>query len=245
MDTATAARTFRRDVEEFYHKRRMFSFAVSHLQHLVKDEKAGLSRLGDGVEEAGERVLTAQREMGAAARKFVASGKLLAPAVTGEIGRRLWKFLYLADGHSLDMAMEAWPDVAGDVMGLAEGADGAEPDGQLIAAPPAGQREASEGETPTVAATTPAVYLGDRKYQVGNDPPIVLGDAEDTVLLALLESGGAANKDQLIAASGKNDAPRVLKTIKRKYPQLDPHITMAEGKGKGGYRTTVRYQTPP
>lgn len=85
---------------------------------------------------------------------------------------------------------------------------------------------------------TPPIYLGDGKCRT--DQGIVqLQEAQGVVLQALIELGGAALKGALVERSGVGDAPRVLKSIKEKYPALNPYIRLPHGKGKGGYSTAI------
>jgi hypothetical protein len=95
-----------------------------------------------------------------------------------------------------------------------------------------------------VRAVVEAVYLGERRYRVADEPPIILEEAEDHVLRSLIELGGAAKKDELVRQSGKDDAPRVLKTMREKHPALARHITLPGGRGRGGYRTSIRDARP-
>lgn len=90
------------------------------------------------------------------------------------------------------------------------------------------------------AGATPIAVLSDgRKLQIGEGPPFVIPNAADTVLRALIEAGGAASKDELVQTSGKGDAPRVLKGVCEKFPQLKQFIKLPGGKDRGGYRTTI------
>jgi hypothetical protein len=90
------------------------------------------------------------------------------------------------------------------------------------------------------AAQVPAWRIGDRTYDVGG-AVIVLTDGEDTVLLALIELGGTADKEQLIKRSGILKAPVVLLRIVKKYADLAPYIDANPGaKGRGGYQTRIR-----
>lgn len=84
-----------------------------------------------------------------------------------------------------------------------------------------------------------AIRLGDGEYQVGNGAPFRLTEIQDTVLAALVFLG-TADKDQLNGKAGRDDSPRVLKRIRGGYPQLAPYIILPGGKGRGGYRTTIR-----
>ena len=48
----------------------------------------------------------------------------------------------------------------------------------------------------------------------------------------------AASKDELTRKSGMDDAVRILKRIKRKYPDLGEAIRLPGGKGRGGLQET-------
>ena len=83
------------------------------------------------------------------------------------------------------------------------------------------------------------VYLGNSKVQVGKKV-ITLTDTEGEVLQALVKLR-SANIDELGEESGADkNAPRYLRAICDKHPELGKHITLPGGKGKGGYRTTIR-----
>jgi len=86
-----------------------------------------------------------------------------------------------------------------------------------------------------------ARYLGEGKCQVGVEAPFQLEESEASVLQALIELGGTAKKPALINRSGVDDAPRVLRRIRKNCPQLAPYITLPGGKGRGGYRTSIRW----
>jgi hypothetical protein len=90
------------------------------------------------------------------------------------------------------------------------------------------------------ADNLPAYRVGNKRYQVGDQAPIMLGEAEDHVLRSLIDLGGAATKSQLYGQTGKDDCPRILKKIREKHAALAPHIILPGGKGQGGYRTTIR-----
>lgn len=100
-----------------------------------------------------------------------------------------------------------------------------------------GRRTEVKQRKPT--ADQEAVYIGDKKCQVDNDPPITLEEGEDTVLVALIELGGSASKSQLSVHSGRSDAHKVLKRIAEKHATLAAHITLPGKRGAGGYRTTI------
>lgn len=107
--------------------------------------------------------------------------------------------------------------------------------------PPAGgdgQTTAAEKAGRSVPEAAEIMFLGGGRYQAG-DEIIALDGNQASVLQALVELR-AATKDDLVRKSGVEDAPRVLRTIRKKHPQLAPAITLPGGKGRGGYRTTVR-----
>ncbi|MBI3461844.1 MAG: hypothetical protein HY000_02125 [Planctomycetes bacterium] len=83
-----------------------------------------------------------------------------------------------------------------------------------------------------------SVYLGDGLIEVDGEP-YRLEPAQEMVIEALVELR-AATKEQLIERSGVEDAVNVLKAICQAIPQLSTHITLPGGRGKGGYRTTIR-----
>lgn len=85
-----------------------------------------------------------------------------------------------------------------------------------------------------------AFRIGERKYQVGKQAALTLPESEDFVLRSLIDLGGTADKSQLATQTGKDDAPRILKSICTKFPTLAEFIFLPGGKGKGGYRTTIR-----
>ncbi|HJN11127.1 MAG TPA: hypothetical protein QF564_20735 [Pirellulaceae bacterium] len=82
------------------------------------------------------------------------------------------------------------------------------------------------------------VYLGDGKIRAG-ELQLSFSGQEHYVIEALVKSG-SATKAELQSHSGVEDAVKVLKRIRDKHPQLAPHITFPGGKGKGGYRTTIK-----
>lgn len=87
-----------------------------------------------------------------------------------------------------------------------------------------------------------AFFLGRKRYQVGDSPPLVLQESEDFVLRSLIDLGGAASLSDLRKQTGKADCATVLRRIKhkKKYKSLAPFIILPGSKGKGGYRTTIR-----
>jgi len=93
---------------------------------------------------------------------------------------------------------------------------------------------AEKGEPEVIARA-----MGRGVYCIG-DETIKLEPAEDNVLTALIQLGGAATKDELIRKSGPANAPAVLRRIVKKWPALKRHITLPGARGKGGYRTTIR-----
>ena len=90
---------------------------------------------------------------------------------------------------------------------------------------------------PESETKTEAVLRGAR-VQVG-DEFIVLELQEASVLQALVDLR-AAMTQQLIDESGYSDAVRVLGKLRNKFPALKPYIEFPGGRGKGGYKTTIR-----
>ena len=83
-----------------------------------------------------------------------------------------------------------------------------------------------------------AVWLGSGKFRVG-DKTIMLESQQAAVLQALVTLR-AASKPELEKESGYADAVAVLKKLRKKFPELEPHILLAGGRGKGGYSTTIK-----
>jgi len=82
------------------------------------------------------------------------------------------------------------------------------------------------------------VWLGKGRVRVG-DKVLALEFQEGTVLQTLVELGAATGKN-LERTSGVDDAVRVLKKLRTKYPELEPHIILPRARGRGGYSTTIR-----
>jgi len=98
---------------------------------------------------------------------------------------------------------------------------------------------APEVEAESVDPTKPkAVWLGGGRVRVG-DETLALEFQEASVLEALVELGAATRPD-LERRSGVEDAVGVLKKLTKKFPVLALHIHLPGGRGKGGYRTTIR-----
>lgn len=87
------------------------------------------------------------------------------------------------------------------------------------------------------------LFHGDGLYTCG-DNAIRLEGSQAYVLEALVELR-AATKDDLVRQSGVDDAPRVLRTIRKANDLLAPAIRLPGGKGKGGYATTIRKPDAP
>lgn len=83
-------------------------------------------------------------------------------------------------------------------------------------------------------------YLGDGCL-IFHGERIRFDNQEELVLQALVELG-AATKHQLNTRSGVQDSVTILKRILRKWPLLQSEgwIVCPGGKGKGGYRTSIR-----
>jgi hypothetical protein len=91
-----------------------------------------------------------------------------------------------------------------------------------------------------VQAAGPTIdWVGDRRYHVDGHDSLVVTDTQDTVLQAFIESPAMDDK-QLIARSGLEHAPRVLRQIVEKYPILAPAIRIPKSKGQGGYHVRIR-----
>jgi len=80
-----------------------------------------------------------------------------------------------------------------------------------------------------------AVWLGGGRVRIG-DETIALEFAESTVLEALVQKGAATRPD-LEKASGVDDVKNIMKKLKKRFPD---HIKLPGGRGKGGYRTTIK-----
>ena len=86
-------------------------------------------------------------------------------------------------------------------------------------------------------------YIGGGKLRIAGETLAFEGQ-EELVLQALIEAG-AATKTELENKSGVSDAVAILKRIIRKHPQLKDYITLPGGRGKGGYRTTIKLVSAP
>jgi len=94
---------------------------------------------------------------------------------------------------------------------------------------------------PTVGSTVAtAVWLGKGRVRVG-DKTISLESQPADVLQALVELG-SATKPQLIKKSGREDAPKILKRIADKFPELAAHIHFPGKRGYGGYSATIKVE---
>jgi hypothetical protein len=96
----------------------------------------------------------------------------------------------------------------------------------------------------TPALPLPMASAGDRNYVVGDQMQAV-EPAEDCVLQAFFRQPGAnratarwiaLDKPSLVMNSGYDDAARILKRIKIKYPVLAPAIDCPGKKGQGGLK---------
>ncbi len=81
------------------------------------------------------------------------------------------------------------------------------------------------------------LFHGDGLYSRGNEFARLDG-AEAYVLQALVERR-AATKDDLARKSGVNNAPNILRRIKKKYPILAEAIGLPGARGRGGYTTSI------
>ncbi|MHB1038399.1 MAG: hypothetical protein ACYC35_28330 [Pirellulales bacterium] len=83
----------------------------------------------------------------------------------------------------------------------------------------------------------PALHSGGR-LQIG-DEFFCLDEQEEAVLVYLVDHH-AAQISELRRGANVDQPDRVLKTLREKYPKLEPYIRLAVKKGKGGYGTTIR-----
>jgi hypothetical protein len=92
------------------------------------------------------------------------------------------------------------------------------------------------------APPDPVVYLGNDLYErPSTGEKIRLTGVEAQVMESLVDLG-AAEKARLRQYSGLDDesaAVNALRTIRKKFPILRPHVILPGGRNKGGYRTTV------
>jgi hypothetical protein len=81
---------------------------------------------------------------------------------------------------------------------------------------------------------------GDRQYQIGPQALTVVSEREDTVLQAFLDQT-AMDHPTLIERTEYEDAARILRGLAEKYGgAFAPAIFLPGGKGRGGYRVTIR-----
>lgn len=104
----------------------------------------------------------------------------------------------------------------------------------------ASQRRLAVDANPPSKSEPQAIYLGNRQCRVGDGPPITLDETADTVLQGLLDLRGGGDKGMLCKATGEPNAPRILARIRERHPELAPFIFLPGGRGKGGYRTTIK-----
>jgi hypothetical protein len=84
------------------------------------------------------------------------------------------------------------------------------------------------------------LYLGEHCYQVEGHPPRKLTDAEDNVMVGFLEKP-VMDQAEMIDKSGQDTAPRILKHIKDKYPEMAPAIHLPRAGRRGGYSVWIRH----
>jgi hypothetical protein len=89
-------------------------------------------------------------------------------------------------------------------------------------------------------ALRPAVYLGDGRVQIGDDPVIALTRKQGLVIQALLLVGGGCSNDALAHLSACGSAYKIVDRILADHPELSLYLFRADGKGNGGIRTTIR-----
>jgi hypothetical protein len=91
------------------------------------------------------------------------------------------------------------------------------------------------------ASANPATifWYGEKKYGLGNAPPMVVTEREDAVLTAFLDHTSMGYQDLVKRAS--DGARGVLRDLKTKYEGMFASaITLPGAKGNGGYRVNIR-----
>lgn len=83
------------------------------------------------------------------------------------------------------------------------------------------------------------VSMGNRQYRVGAGGPVVLTDRQDAVLQAFLDQPAMDNR-MLVGTSKVDDAAKVLRDIRNKYPSFAAAIRVPGRKNSGGYRVAIR-----
>jgi hypothetical protein len=87
---------------------------------------------------------------------------------------------------------------------------------------------------------TVIIALGERQYRIGDFPPLSVEENEDSVLQTFLERP-SMDGPTLIDKAGFDSAPRVLRTLRKKYQGRFAHaITLPGKKGEGGYHVAIR-----
>lgn len=86
------------------------------------------------------------------------------------------------------------------------------------------------------------LYHGNKQYSITGSDPFAVTDVEHFVLEAFInKKTSALSKSDLENASGVSDAVRYLRRLKKKYDGIfAPAIHLPGGKGRGGYRVTIR-----
>jgi hypothetical protein len=94
-------------------------------------------------------------------------------------------------------------------------------------------------------AGPPCIYsLGGRRYQADGHPPVIVTEREDWVLRAFAQAP-VMDQKTLINRSGVTKAPVVLGQLKEKYNGIfRAAIHCPGGRGKGGYRVSVKAAVP-
>ena len=88
-----------------------------------------------------------------------------------------------------------------------------------------------------------AEFLGSGRYRVVGEE--LCFEGQQAKALAALVQLRSATKQSLVDKSGVEDAPRVLRMICKKFPQLAPFIRLPGKKGAGGYSTSIIDARPP
>lgn len=98
-------------------------------------------------------------------------------------------------------------------------------------------------EPPTRAEASACIVALDltrRMYRPGTAEPVIVTDGEDEVLQTFLLAP-CMDHEQLVNASGRDNAAKILKNLTTKYgDSFAPYIVLPTKKGKGGYRVHIR-----
>jgi hypothetical protein len=104
----------------------------------------------------------------------------------------------------------------------------------------AGQVQAATSEAKTPTGEAVIISLGNRQYRIGDYPPVIVTDNEDTVLQALAEQP-AMDEPALRERSGLENAAKILRDLRTKYKRIFQAAVRTPGrKGQGGYYAVIK-----